>query len=228
MAGPLQGIVVLDLSRILAGPWRRSCWPTSARKCSRWSIHAAATTRGSGARRTCATPQATTRASPPITSRQPRQAFARDRLRPARGRRARAAARGAGGRDGRELQAGRARALRTRPRRPRAINPGLVYLSISAFGQDGPDAAKPGYDAMIQGMGGLMSLTGVPRRAGRRAAEGGRRGGRPDVRHVCGCSGTRRAARARTLGAWAIRRPRAARYAGGVARQPESQLSRHG
>ena len=43
-----------------------------------------------------------------------------------------------------------------------ADNPRLVYLSISAFGQDGPDAAKPGYDAMIQGMGGLMSLTGVP------------------------------------------------------------------
>jgi len=43
-----------------------------------------------------------------------------------------------------------------------ADNPRLVYLSISAFGQDGPDAAKPGYDAMIQAMGGLMSLTGVP------------------------------------------------------------------
>ncbi len=43
-----------------------------------------------------------------------------------------------------------------------ALNPRLVYLSISAFGQDGPDAAKPGYDAMIQAMGGLMSVTGVP------------------------------------------------------------------
>jgi crotonobetainyl-CoA:carnitine CoA-transferase CaiB-like acyl-CoA transferase len=43
-----------------------------------------------------------------------------------------------------------------------ALNPRLVYLSISAFGQDGPDAAGPGYDAMIQGMGGLMSVTGVP------------------------------------------------------------------
>ncbi len=42
------------------------------------------------------------------------------------------------------------------------LNPWLVYLSISAFGQDGPDAAKPGYDAMIQGMGGLMSITGAP------------------------------------------------------------------
>ena len=43
-----------------------------------------------------------------------------------------------------------------------SLNPGLVYLSISAFGQDGPAAAEPGYDAMIQGMGGLMSITGVP------------------------------------------------------------------
>jgi crotonobetainyl-CoA:carnitine CoA-transferase CaiB-like acyl-CoA transferase len=42
------------------------------------------------------------------------------------------------------------------------LNPRLIYLSISAFGQDGPDAAKPGYDAMIQGMGGLMSITGIP------------------------------------------------------------------
>ena len=42
------------------------------------------------------------------------------------------------------------------------LNPRLIYLSISAFGQDGPDAAGPGYDAMIQAMGGLMSITGVP------------------------------------------------------------------
>ena len=42
------------------------------------------------------------------------------------------------------------------------LNPRLIYCSISAFGQDGPDAAEPGYDAMIQGMGGLMSLTGAP------------------------------------------------------------------
>jgi crotonobetainyl-CoA:carnitine CoA-transferase CaiB-like acyl-CoA transferase len=43
-----------------------------------------------------------------------------------------------------------------------AVNPRLIYLSISAFGQEGPDAGKPGYDAMIQGMGGLMSITGLP------------------------------------------------------------------
>jgi len=42
----------------------------------------------------------------------------------------------------------------------RAINPRLVYCSITGFGQDGPDAARAGYDFMIQGMGGLMSVTG--------------------------------------------------------------------
>ena len=42
------------------------------------------------------------------------------------------------------------------------LHPGLIYCSISAFGQSGPAAANPGYDAMIQAMGGLMSITGRP------------------------------------------------------------------
>lgn len=40
--------------------------------------------------------------------------------------------------------------------------PGLVYCSISGFGQTGPNASKPGYDLMAQGYGGIMSLTGEP------------------------------------------------------------------
>ena len=40
--------------------------------------------------------------------------------------------------------------------------PGLVYCSISGFGQTGPYAARPGYDFLAQGMGGIMSLTGEP------------------------------------------------------------------
>ncbi|WP_193164444.1 CaiB/BaiF CoA transferase family protein [Microbulbifer hainanensis] len=44
----------------------------------------------------------------------------------------------------------------------KAINPGIIYCSITGFGQTGPYARRAGYDAMIQGMGGLMSITGVP------------------------------------------------------------------
>lgn len=43
-----------------------------------------------------------------------------------------------------------------------SINPGLIYVSITGFGQTGPLANQPGYDYLIQGLGGLMSITGLP------------------------------------------------------------------
>jgi crotonobetainyl-CoA:carnitine CoA-transferase CaiB-like acyl-CoA transferase len=47
-----------------------------------------------------------------------------------------------------------------------AINPGLVHLAVTAYGPDGPDAASPGYDLIVQAVAGLMSITGSPDEAG--------------------------------------------------------------
>jgi formyl-CoA transferase len=44
----------------------------------------------------------------------------------------------------------------------RKINPGIVLASISGFGQDGPYRDRPGFDQIAQGLGGLMSITGLP------------------------------------------------------------------
>ena len=46
--------------------------------------------------------------------------------------------------------------------RLKELNPGLVTLSITGFGHDGPEAMRPGFDQIAQGEGGLMSLTGPP------------------------------------------------------------------
>jgi crotonobetainyl-CoA:carnitine CoA-transferase CaiB-like acyl-CoA transferase len=42
------------------------------------------------------------------------------------------------------------------------LNPKLIYCSVTGFGQDGPRKHQTGYDFMIQGMSGLMSITGNP------------------------------------------------------------------
>ncbi len=44
----------------------------------------------------------------------------------------------------------------------KAVNPGIVYCSVTGFGQTGPARERPGYDFMVQGMSGLMSVTGLP------------------------------------------------------------------
>ena len=46
------------------------------------------------------------------------------------------------------------------------LNPGLVHLAISGYGTHGPDAVRPGYDAVVQATGGLMSITGGPQSDG--------------------------------------------------------------
>jgi crotonobetainyl-CoA:carnitine CoA-transferase CaiB-like acyl-CoA transferase len=49
------------------------------------------------------------------------------------------------------------------------VNPRLIYCSVTGFGQTGPYRERPGYDFMIQGMGGMMSVTGEPDRGPQRA-----------------------------------------------------------
>jgi crotonobetainyl-CoA:carnitine CoA-transferase CaiB-like acyl-CoA transferase len=44
----------------------------------------------------------------------------------------------------------------------KAVNPNIIYCSVTGFGQTGPAKERPGYDFMVQGMSGLMSVTGVP------------------------------------------------------------------
>ncbi|MBB4615056.1 CaiB/BaiF CoA transferase family protein [Novosphingobium taihuense] len=44
----------------------------------------------------------------------------------------------------------------------KAINPGLIYCSVTGFGQDGPFSARPGYDGVFQAMCGMMSVSGLP------------------------------------------------------------------
>ncbi|WP_328994064.1 CoA transferase [Kribbella sp. NBC_01245] len=48
------------------------------------------------------------------------------------------------------------------PERLREINPGLVYCAVSGFGQTGPMRARPAYDQIIQGLSGIMAVTGMP------------------------------------------------------------------
>lgn len=50
----------------------------------------------------------------------------------------------------------------------RALNPALIYCSLSAYGQDSVRSAEPGYDAIVQASAGLMSITGEPRESGGR------------------------------------------------------------
>jgi len=163
MAGPLQGIVVLDLSRILAGPWATQVLadygaevlkvehPLGGDDTRKWGPPYLKDSAG----------QETRESAYYHSANRGKRSLAIDFSQP----------------DGQALvrqlaaqadvlvenfKVGGLARYGLGYEQLSALNPRLVYLSISAFGQDGPDAAKPGYDAMIQGMGGLMSLTGVP------------------------------------------------------------------
>jgi crotonobetainyl-CoA:carnitine CoA-transferase CaiB-like acyl-CoA transferase len=163
MAGPLQGIVVLDLSRILAGPWATQVLadfgaevlkvehPRGGDDTRRWGPPYLRDAAGNE----------TGESAYYLAANRGKRSLAIDFSLPEGRTLVRQLAAGADVFIENFKVGGLARHGLSYSDLA-ADNPRLVYLSISAFGQDGPDAAKPGYDAMIQAMGGLMSLTGVP------------------------------------------------------------------
>jgi crotonobetainyl-CoA:carnitine CoA-transferase CaiB-like acyl-CoA transferase len=163
MAGPLQGIVVLDLSRILAGPWATQVLADFGAE-----VLKVEHPRGGDDTRQWGPPylrdaagNETSESAYYLAANRGKRSLAIDFSLPE----GRALVRQLAARADVFVENFKVGGLARHGlsyANLAADNPRLVYLSISAFGQDGPDAAKPGYDAMIQAMGGLMSLTGVP------------------------------------------------------------------
>ena len=152
--GPLASITVLDLTRVRSGP-------TCVRQLADWGANAIKieapdeidTGKGMGGERHGPDFQHVHRNKRGITL----------NLKHPDGLAAFRRHGGAGRCGGGELPPGRegpASASTTRPWRP--VNPRIVLGSISGFGQDGPYARRPGFDQIAQGMGGLMSVTGLP------------------------------------------------------------------
>ena len=179
---------MLDLSRVLAGPWcTQILADLGADVIKIEKPGQPATTRAPGARRGCsdADGRDTAEAAYYLACNRGKRSVAVDFTQPEGQRdRARAGARRPTCWSRTSRSAGWRSTASTTPASP-AINPRLVYCSITGFGQDGPYAARAGYDFIIQGMGGLMSVTGerddVP---GGGPQKVGVAISRPDDRHV--------------------------------------------
>jgi len=161
--GPLQGIKILDLSRILAGPWATQCladfgatvWkvekPGTGDDTRHWGPPWIRDDRGRD------TPEAAYFAS----ANRGKHSLAIDFTRPAGQQIIRSLAMRADVLI-ENFRVGTLAKHRLGYEALKGVNPKLIYCSISAYGQDGPAAQEPGYDAMMQAVGGLMSVTGVP------------------------------------------------------------------
>jgi crotonobetainyl-CoA:carnitine CoA-transferase CaiB-like acyl-CoA transferase len=168
----LDGIRVLDLTRVLAGPWATQNLADFGAEVIKVERPATATTRASGGRPFLRDREGrdTADAAYYLACNRGKKSITLDFTQP----------------EGREI----ARALAAKSdvlvenfkvgdlarhgldyASLAALSPRLVYCSITGFGQDGPYRDRPGYDFMIQGLGGLMSVTGNAtscRAAGRR------------------------------------------------------------
>lgn len=151
---PLDGIKVLDLSRVLAGPWATMSLADLGAEV--WKIE---NVDGGDDTRAWAVPNYKGVATYYLSANRGKQSIALDLKSP----------------EGlaivRELalkadvvvenfRSGTAERLGVGWRELSAQNPGLIYCSISGYGQTGPDAQRPGYDFVIQAESGLMAITG--------------------------------------------------------------------
>ena len=182
--GPLQGVTVLDLTRVLSGPYCTMMLGDMGARV----IKIEHPDRGDDTR-AWGPPFVAGESTYFLSVNRNKESVTLDFKRdegPARtrgavddGRRAR-----------RELPAGYACAARTRLRHRVATRfPRLVYASLSGYGQTGPRAAEPGYDAVLQGEGGLMSITGPRRWRALSPRRRGRRHCHRNVRRQWHCSG---------------------------------------
>jgi crotonobetainyl-CoA:carnitine CoA-transferase CaiB-like acyl-CoA transferase len=161
--GPLAGIKVLDLSRILAGPWATQCladfgaivWkiekPGSGDDTRHWGPPWIADGKG----------KATADSAYFASTNRGKLSLAIDFTKPAGQQLIRSLALCADVLI-ENFKVGTLAKYDLGYDSLKGVNPRLIYCSISAYGQDGPSAAEPGYDAMIQAISGLMSVTGVP------------------------------------------------------------------
>jgi crotonobetainyl-CoA:carnitine CoA-transferase CaiB-like acyl-CoA transferase len=161
--GPLAGIKVLDLSRILAGPWATQCladfgatvWkiekPGSGDDTRHWGPPWIKDGKG----------KATADSAYFASTNRGKQSLAIDFTKPAGQQLIRSLALRADVLI-ENFKVGTLAKYRLGYKSLSKLNARLIYCSISAYGQDGPAAAEPGYDAMIQAVAGLMSVTGVP------------------------------------------------------------------
>ena len=164
VCGPLSGVIVLDLSRVLAGPWATQALadlgaevikierPGAGDDTRRWGPPFV--TQADGSRGDAAYFMAANRNKRSVTV---------DIAHPDGAALVRALAGKAQVLVENFKVGGLARYGLDYPSLA-ALNPGLVYCSITGFGQTGPNAGRAGYDYMIQAMGGLMSITGEPGR----------------------------------------------------------------
>ena len=160
MPGPLAGIRVLELARILAGPWAGQILADLGADVVKVERPGAGDdTRGWGPPFVEGADGKPMSAAYYHSCNRGKRSVAVD-FETEDGRRIVQQARGALRRRDRELQDRRARQVRARLREPGEGQPDLIYCSITGFGQDGPYSHRAGYDLLVQGMGGIMDLTG--------------------------------------------------------------------